>query len=65
MFNRVTLLVVYHVCVDAERDARVTVPQLLLHHCRRCPVCKQGTDSTVPHGMKAASCYSQFRKKWV
>jgi hypothetical protein len=65
VFNRFTLLIAYHVRVEAQRDPGGTIPQLLLHDCGRCPVFKQTAGGTVPHGMKAAPCYSQFREKWV
>ena len=62
-FNSVSLLVAYDVSVDFERYPCVIVPELLLHHSRGCTVRKQGTSSTMPHGMKTASWYSQFLKE--
>src|SRR5262249_11354785 len=63
--NRFSLLIPNHVAVDSQRDSRVTVPQLPLHHSRSCTVCKQGTGRTVPHRMEPAAWNAKLHQKRV
>jgi len=51
--------------IDSQRYPWVTVPQLLLHDCRGCTVCKQSTDHTATCGAESAAWYAQTHKQRV
>ena len=55
MLNSNALVVTDNVTVDSQRDSRVAVSQLLLHHSRGCTVCKQGTGRPVTQRMKPSA----------
>ena len=65
VFNYAALLVTYHVRIDSQRDAWVTVPQLLLHHSRGCTVCEQGTGCTVTCSVEPATWNAQLHQQQV
>jgi hypothetical protein len=65
ILNSVTLLVADHVPVGSQRDAWVTVPQLLLHHSGCSAVCEQGTGCTMTCRMEPATRNTQLHQQRV
>jgi hypothetical protein len=63
ILHSVTLLIANNVSVYSQRNSRITVPQLPLHHSRGCAVCEQGTGRTVPHRMKPAAWNTQLHQQ--
>jgi hypothetical protein len=49
------LLVADYVTVDSQRDSRVGVPQLTLHHSRRRAINEQCARCAVTQGMETAT----------
>jgi hypothetical protein len=54
-FNGITLLIANYMRIKSQRNSWVTMTQSLLYDGRGCTFRKQGTGSTVTHGMKSST----------